>query len=71
MATAGLIMTAVQEKDFGTIVAVCEITHTQSSVEDAKYNTQLITSWTSRTTHSSTGRMYNVGKLSGIISGVV
>jgi hypothetical protein len=64
------ISEAVQSGDTTVISVPCEVTHTQSSVEQAKQETQLITSWTSRLTHSARDRMYNVGKLSGIICGV-
>ncbi|MBT3320207.1 MAG: VanW family protein [Clostridia bacterium] len=68
--TVDVIMAAVANGETAVISVPCEVTHTQTSVEQARANTQLITSWTSRTTHSSSGRMYNVGKLSGIICGV-
>ena len=68
--TTKLIMEAVESGQFGKIQVPAEIIETNTSVEDAKRDTQLIASWSSYLNHDSRARMYNVAKLSGIICGV-
>jgi vancomycin resistance protein YoaR len=68
---AELITASVESAVFGSIEVPVQITHTDTSVADAIYDTQLLTSWTSYLSHNDTSRVYNVAKLSGIINGVV
>lgn len=68
---SALILTAVENAQFGSIEVLVKFTHTDTAVEEAMYDTQLLSSWTSYLSHSDTSRMYNVAKLSSIINGVV
>jgi len=66
------IIERVKNGDFSAITAPAEETEPAVKLEDIKYGTQLIASWTSSySNHKSYSRNWNVAKLSGIINGVV
>ena len=65
------VISAVENNDYSTIVASVEVTEPDVTIDEIKDQTQLITSWTSSySDHNSASRVFNVAKLSGIISGV-
>ncbi len=71
-AVADGIMKAVETGNYDTIVAPVTPIEPEVTVEQLKYNTQLISSWTSSfSLHYSFSRNWNVAKLSGIVNGVV
>ena len=66
------IMKAVETGSYETIVAPVEAIEPEITLEEIKYNTQLISSWTSSfSLHYSYNRNWNVAKLSGIVNGVI
>lgn len=70
--TVDLIVTAVQNDEFGVINVPAQITQSEVTLDTIKAQTQLITSWTSSYhDHYSRNRTYNVGKMSYTISGVI
>ena len=71
-AVADNIMKAVETGSYETIVAPVEAIEPEITLEEIKYNTQLISSWTSSfSLHYSYNRNWNVAKLSGIVNGVI
>ena len=68
----GMIMNAVSTDDYTTIVAPVDVTEPQTTLDDIKHKTQLISSWTSSyASHFGTNRNKNVWKMSGIVNGVI
>jgi hypothetical protein len=66
------VMTAVERGDYSVIKVPLQAVKPAVSLNDVRYRTQLVSSWTSSyESHDNAGRNYNVAKLSGIINGVV
>ncbi len=71
-AVADAIVKAVETGNYETIVAPVTPIEPEITLEELKYDTQLISSWTSSySLHYGYGRNWNVAKLSGIINGVM
>lgn len=71
-AVADAILNAVETGNYETIVAPVAPIEPEVTLEQLKYDTQLISSWTSSySLHYSYNRNWNVAKLSGIVNGVV
>ncbi|MGI5918263.1 MAG: VanW family protein [Christensenellales bacterium] len=69
---ADMIVSAVNTDDTSAVVVPTEVTEPAVTLEQVKAQTQLISSWTSSySRHSSSNRVHNVSKLSGIINGQV
>lgn len=68
---AAQIQTALQSHSDATIKTKTTVTEPTVSLDTLKKQTQLVASWTSSySNHNSRNRVYNVGKMSGIINGV-
>lgn len=69
---AAQIQSALQNHSDTTITALVTVAEPTVTVEILKSQTQLVTSWTSSySEHNSRNRVFNVGKMSGIINGQV
>ncbi len=66
------VMDELASGQYALINAPVQTLEPSVKLEDLKYNTQLVASWTScYSNHASYGRNWNVAKLSGLINGVV
>lgn len=71
-ALTAMIIDEVGSGNYEMITASVEVTEPETTLEDIKNQTQLISSWTSSyASHYGSNRNYNVWKLSGIINGVI
>lgn len=69
---AASVINAVAANDYSIITVPVRILEPAVKTEQVKRSTQLVSSWTSSyESHSNADRVYNVAKLSGLISGVV
>ncbi len=69
---AAQIQLGLQNHDLAAITAKVTVTEPTITVETLKSQTQLVSSWTSSyRNHDTKNRVYNVGKMSGIINGVI
>ena len=66
------VMEELTSGQYAVVTAPVETLEPAVKLEDIKYNTQLVASWTSSySNHANYGRNWNVAKLSGLINGVV
>lgn len=71
-AVVNSVMDELASGQYAVINAPVETLEPTVKLDDLKYNTQLVASWTSSySNHASYGRNWNVAKLSGLINGVV